>query len=65
MTEEERVRLLNRQPMRKGSYVLYWMQSAPRVSYNHALNYAVEAANKLNQPRHAFYGVTQFPEATR
>lgn len=34
----------------KGSYVLYWMQSAHRFHYNFALEYAVAWANKLGVP---------------
>ena len=26
--------------------IIYWMQSAQRIHYNHALNYAIELANK-------------------
>ena len=34
----------------KEHYVLYWMQSAIRSSYNHALEYAVHHANGKNLP---------------
>jgi deoxyribodipyrimidine photo-lyase len=30
--------------------VIYWMQSAQRIHYNHALNYAIDLANKKNCP---------------
>ena len=34
----------------KGGYVLYWMQRAQRVRFNHALKFAVERANQLGVP---------------
>ncbi len=47
-----------------GEYVLYWMQQSQRIHYNHALNYAVEMANRNNLPLvvlFALYG--DYPEA--
>ena len=38
------------EPLEKGQYVLYWMQSAHRFHYNYALDYAVAWAEKLNKP---------------
>ncbi|MGC9125662.1 MAG: deoxyribodipyrimidine photo-lyase, partial [Caldisericaceae bacterium] len=35
---------------RKGKYVLYWMQSSQRTSFNHALTFAIERANELYVP---------------
>lgn len=35
---------------KNGRYVLYWMQIARRFSHNHAIDLAVEYANKLNIP---------------
>ena len=40
--QEERVQHLNDEDVRDGDYVLYWMQSAQRTEYNHALEYAVQ-----------------------
>ena len=48
--QEERVRRLNGEGVRGGGYVLCWMQQAQRAEYNHALEYAVQHANKLGQP---------------
>ena len=31
-----------------GNYVLYWMQAAQRICDNHALEFAIRMANKLN-----------------
>ncbi|MBN2604537.1 MAG: deoxyribodipyrimidine photo-lyase [Bacilli bacterium] len=31
-------------------YVVYWMQQAQRIEYNHALSYAIEEANKYKLP---------------
>lgn len=33
-----------------GKYVLYWMQSAQRIEYNHALYYSIKTANSLKLP---------------
>lgn len=50
--------------MKKGTYVLYWMQASQRVEYNHALEYAILKANELRQPLLVFFGITDhFPEA--
>ncbi len=43
-----RIQRLNRREIREGSFVLYWMQHSQRSRYNHALEYAVEWANRLN-----------------
>lgn len=37
-------------PNTNGRYVVYWMQTSHRLSYNYALEYAVERANELNKP---------------
>jgi len=62
--QKERVKVLNRKEMRKGKYVLYWMQASQRAEYNHALEYAILKANELRQPLIVFFGITDhFPEA--
>ena len=33
-----------------GKYVIYYMQQSQRVNYNHALNYAIDLANRANLP---------------
>jgi deoxyribodipyrimidine photo-lyase len=48
--QKSRIRVLNDQPVRKGKYVLYWMQQSQRAEFNHALEYAVEIANHYALP---------------
>jgi deoxyribodipyrimidine photo-lyase len=63
MIEKERIRILNDKEMKRGRYVLYWMQASQRAEYNHALEYAVLQANELRQPVIVFFGITDhFPE---
>ena len=62
--QEERVRQLNEMEIVEGDYVLYWMQEAQRVEYNHALEYAVQRANELGQPLLVIFGLMAgYPEA--
>ncbi len=64
MIQKERVRVLNSKDIRKGRYVLYWMQASQRTEYNHALEYTISKANDLHQPVVVFFGITDhFPEA--
>ncbi|MEW6439738.1 MAG: deoxyribodipyrimidine photo-lyase [bacterium] len=64
MIQEERIQVLNAAPLRRGRYVLYWMQQSQRAHFNPALEYAVEQANGLRQPVVAVFGLTsRFPEA--
>ena len=64
MIPHERLQQLNRQPVRKGRYVLYWMQASPRVRCNHAFQYAVERAERLSLPVVTCFVLTpDFPEA--
>ena len=64
MIQQERIRALNREPVRNRKYVLYWMQSSQRAEYNHALEYAVEQANKRRKPVMVCFGITDnYPEA--
>jgi len=61
--QDERLKILNDQPVRRGQYVLYWMQSSQRIEFNHALEYAVLKANRLSLPLIVFFGLTaDFPE---
>jgi len=63
MVERERVRVLNGKEIKKGRYVLYWMQASQRAEYNLALEYAILKANELNKQVVVFFGITDdFPE---
>ena len=63
MVQKERIRALNKREIKKGEYVLYWMQGSQRAEYNHALEYAILKANELRQPTIVFFGITDhFPE---
>ncbi len=62
--EQERIAVLNDRRRQKGDYVLYWMQQSQRAHWNHALEFAVSRANKIQQPLVVLFAVTdQFPEA--
>jgi deoxyribodipyrimidine photo-lyase len=64
MIQKERIKGLNKKEVKKGAYVLYWMQASQRTEYNHALEYAIIKANELKQPVIVFFGITDtFPEA--
>jgi deoxyribodipyrimidine photo-lyase len=66
MIQEERINHLNQNRVKKGEYVLYWMQSAVRTHYNHALEYSISKANHLNLPLIVYFGITDdFPEANQ
>jgi deoxyribodipyrimidine photo-lyase len=59
MIQSDRIIELNDLPVRPGGdYVLYWMQSAQRTRYNHALQFAIQQANTLKRPLLVFFGLT-------
>ena len=59
-----RIQLLNDSDIREGEYVLYWMQQSQRADYNHALEFTIQQANKLNKmPLVAFGLMDDYPEA--
>jgi deoxyribodipyrimidine photo-lyase len=59
-----RVQILNGRDLRQGAYVLYWMQQSQRAEYNHALEYAVQQANKIGQGVVVVFGLMDdYPEA--
>jgi deoxyribodipyrimidine photo-lyase len=63
MIQRERIQALNEDEIRKGKFVLYWMQASQRAECNHALEYAILKANELRQPVLVFFGITDhFPE---
>ena len=64
MIHSARIQPLNRRSVQDGRYVLYWMQASQRVECNHALEYAIGEANRLNLPVVVVFGLTdRFPEA--
>ena len=64
MIQTERIIKLNEKNILEGYYILYWMQASVRSEYNHALEYAIELANKVKKPLFVFFGITEnFPEA--
>lgn len=61
--ESERVKMLNGKELSSGKYVLYWMQKSQRAEDNHALEAAVEAANRVDLPLLVVFGLTDaYPE---
>jgi deoxyribodipyrimidine photo-lyase len=65
MIHDSRIHALNDHSIRSdGKYVLYWIQTAPRVRCNHALEYAIGRANELGQPLVCCFGLMDdYPEA--
>jgi len=64
MIQTQRIHQLNDSPVKRGDYVLYWMQASQREEHNHALEYAITKANKLHQPLLVFFGLTDsYPDA--
>jgi deoxyribodipyrimidine photo-lyase len=62
--QEARLQNLNEADVREGTHVLYWMQSSQRAEQNHALEYAVQRANDLDQRLLVVFGLTDdYPEA--
>jgi deoxyribodipyrimidine photo-lyase len=59
-----RIKSLNEADARKKDYVLYWMQQSQRAVYNHALEFAIQQANKLNRMLLVVFGLMDdYPEA--
>jgi deoxyribodipyrimidine photo-lyase len=55
----ERTRNLNGSPERTGAkYLLYWAQMNRRAHVNHALEYAIQSANRLGLPLLVYEGLT-------
>jgi deoxyribodipyrimidine photo-lyase len=64
MVENTRVKCLNERDPRRGLYVLYWMQQSQRASFNPALEYAIEAANRAALPVVVAFGLMDdYPDA--
>jgi deoxyribodipyrimidine photo-lyase len=61
---QSRVQILNDRDLCHGAFVLYWMQQSQRAEYNHALEYAVQQANKIDQGVLVVFGLMDdYPEA--
>jgi deoxyribodipyrimidine photo-lyase len=62
--QDSRIQRLNEAELKKGRYVLYWMQQSQRAECNHALAYAVQQANALGQGVLVVFGMMDgYPEA--
>ena len=62
--QAERIKQLNTKDLKRGRYVLYWMQAAQRAEYNHALEHAIEKANERRKPLLVVFGITNdYPQA--
>lgn len=57
----ERVQLLNdKSPNNDGKYVMYWMQMFKQTTHNHALNFAIQEANKRKLPLVVYEGLKYY-----
>lgn len=54
---DEQIKLLNAHPPRAGHYVLYWMQQSQRAEDNHALEFAIQQANRQQLPLVVIFGL--------
>lgn len=64
MIHQQRLQILKPGTPSGGQYVLYWMQASVRTTFNHALEYAIEQANELEQPLIVAFSLTpSYPEA--
>ena len=63
--ESERIQVLAERDVRKGKYVLYWMQTSVRAESNPALEHAIREANRLEKPLLVCFGLTgDYPDAS-
>ncbi|MCX7679291.1 MAG: deoxyribodipyrimidine photo-lyase [Spirochaetes bacterium] len=66
MIQQARIQYLNSKSLRKGRYLIYWMQQSQRARFNHALEYAIDRSNELSLPLVVCFGLTpHFPHAHR
>lgn len=67
MVERERIKNLNGKELNKdGEYVAYWMQSSPRLEYNHTLEFAKSICERTGTPLFIFFILNpNYPEAKR
>ena len=62
--DPRRVRRLDQRSEGSGQYVLYWMQRSQRAFHNHALEFAIDAANERKLPVLVLFALTaDYPEA--
>lgn len=60
----KRIHPMNEKTVKRGDFVLYWMQQSQRVEYNHALGYAIEVANGKNAAVLVLFALMDdYPEA--
>lgn len=61
---QERMQNLNDKKLKRGKYVLYWMQQAQRAKYNPALDFALAQAQAFSLPLVVLFVATpDFPHA--
>lgn len=66
MIQSERIEQLNAAGQKDRRFVLYWMQAAQRAECNHALEYAVQTANRQSKPLLAAFSLADdYPGANR
>lgn len=63
MIANERIHIIKNVTSRSSQYVLYWMQQSQRVSYNHALQYAIRSANEKKLPVLVYFALTPYPRS--
>ena len=64
MIQPQRILHRNNKAIQNRKFVLYWMQTAQRSDYNHALEYAIVQANQQKKPVLVAFSITDdFPEA--
>ena len=62
----DRIRIYQEGVLSKGDFVLYWMQESQRTRYNHALEFAIQQANKHKLPLVVLFVFdVNFPEANQ
>lgn len=66
MIPQGRIKVLSEKEIQDRPYVVYWMQASQRTYMNHALEYAIGAANDLEKKLLVYFGLTDgYPEADR
>lgn len=66
MVEKERVKKSETVPNVSGEYIAYWVQSSPRIEYNHTFEYAKEMCEKYRKPLFIFSVLNpNYPDAKK